>query len=90
MKTIWKFALLQTDNQLVTMPTGAEILTAQIQDNWICLWAIVDSETNERERRAIEIFGTGHPMRQDIGVSRKYIATAQQGELVWHVFEAAL
>lgn len=88
MKTIWKYQLETTDCQSIEMPKGAQILTAQFQGSFFCLWVLVNS-LNVPEKRFIEIFGTGNPIPQDIGLGRKYIATAQQPlmPLVWHVFE---
>lgn len=87
MQAIWKFPLTITDAQTVAIPEGAEILTAQMQGGISCLWAIVKDDAPTTDR-VIEIFGTGNPMWADMGVSRKYIATVQQGPLVWHVFES--
>ena len=88
MKTIWKFPIEITDVQPVNMPQGAEILSAQMQGGQLCLWALVDSEKLTTER-VIEVFGTGNPIHVDMGVGRKFIATAQTAQmpLVWHVFE---
>jgi len=87
-KEIWKFELETTDHQILKMPLGAEILTVQMQNDTPCLWALVEP-SQEKERRFIEIFGTGHPLGYDMGVDRKYISTYQLhgGSLVFHVFE---
>lgn len=87
-KTIWKFPLQVADRQSIKMPIGAEILTVQTQNEEPCLWALVDPKA-ETESRYIEIFGTGHKVCYDMGVSRKYISTFQMGDgrLVFHVFE---
>ena len=70
------------------MPKGAEILTVQSQHDVPQLWALVDP-TQPTEERCIEIFGTGHPIRYDMGVERKYIGTFQVdgGQYVFHAFE---
>ena len=85
MTQIWKFELKLE----VEMPINAEILTIQVQHGNVYLWAIVDSEDQEREIRIFENIGTGHTIPDDIGVNRKYIATYQLegGALVYHVFE---
>lgn len=86
MRTIWKFRLAITDQQTVKMPKGAQILSAQVQHESVCLWALADSGA-EPEERQIEIHGTGNP----IGHQRlSFIGTVQTagGSLVWHVFEA--
>lgn len=87
-KTIYKYPLQVTDLQEVLLPIGAEILTIQVQNEIPCLWALVDPD-QIKEIVNIEIFGTGHPISYDIGVSRKYISTFQlnDGQLVFHTFE---
>lgn len=87
-KTIWKFELITTDKQTIEMPIGAEILTVQTQNETPCLWALCDP-TVQKEMRSFEVFGTGHPVRYDMGVDRAYIGTyqLQGGSLVFHVFE---
>ena len=85
--TIWKFELETIDNQTIKIPVGGEILTIQTQNGMPCLWALVDSNA-DKEDRFIEIYGTGHFIRQDENVNRKYIGTYQLGgSLVFHVFE---
>ena len=87
-KTIWKFELETTDNQTIEMPVNAEILTVQTQNETPCMWALVDP-TEKKEKRFIEVFGTGHDVHYDMGVSRNYLGTYQLhgGSLVFHVFE---
>lgn len=84
--TIWKFPIKITDVQKVEMPMGAEILSAQMQNGDLCLWALV-SPANNKELRTIEIHGTGNYVEP---ADRKFIGTAQMagGALVWHVFES--
>ena len=84
-QTIWKFTLEIQDVQTIRMSIGAEILTVQIQYGKPCLWAVVDGSAL-KEPRFIQIYETGQAM---IGMSwdRKYIATIQIGQTVYHVFE---
>ena len=85
MKRIFKYPIEVKGHQEVEMPKGAEILTAQIQYDKICLWALVD-DTNPKEKRDIIVAGTGHPIEAD---HLKYKGTVQElnGQLIWHVFE---
>lgn len=85
--TIYKYPLKIEDTQKVNLPINAEILTAQTQGDTLCLWAQVHEGNTSMEERTIEVFGTGHAMRDDY--ARRYIGTAKQfgGALVWHVFE---
>lgn len=66
------------------MPQSAEILTAQMQGDQLCLWALVDPDA-KMEKRIILVFGTGHT----IDTVGRYIATFQMGggALIFHVFE---
>ena len=82
MTTIWKYPLKLTDEQVVRMPEGGEILTAQMQGGTLCLWVLVNNEA-PAQGRTIEVRGTGHPAPNGC----RYIATTQMGQLVWHVFE---
>lgn len=70
------------------MPDGAKMLSAQLQNNILCLWAEVDTREPLREH-FIEIAGTGNPLRSDMSVERIFIDTVQDPScgLVWHVFE---
>jgi len=83
--TIWKFPIKITEVQRVEMPIGAEILSAQMQNGDLCLWALVSPASN-KEMRIIEIHGTGNYI---VPANRKFIGAAQMlGALVWHVFES--
>lgn len=88
MNTIHKYQLHITDEQSITMPVGAEILTVQNQQETLCIWAIVDDEKQEKELRHFVIRGTGHKLYETIN-PHKYLGSVQfrGGELVWHVFE---
>ena len=83
--TIWKYSLEATDRQNVMMPEGAQILTAQMQGETLCLWAIVNPEAT-KQLRYIEVIDTGHSIDD---ASRRYIATVRMegGSLIFHVFE---
>ena len=86
---IYKYPIAITDRQMVMIPRGGMILSAQSQHGKLCLWVMVDPE-NEVTPRTIEIIGTGNPMPPlTANERRKFIDTAQMmsGELVWHVFE---
>ena len=87
MKKIFKYPLEIIDTQFIELPLGAEILTAQIQGDQLCLWAMVNAlpEAIKKNRR-IEIIGTGYPVPTG---ELKYISTFQvmDGSLIFHVFE---
>jgi hypothetical protein len=53
------------------------------QEEWLCLWAIVNPE-NDKEERKFVVVGTGHPTPP----LEKYLGTAQmKSGFVWHLFE---
>jgi hypothetical protein len=95
MATIWKYELKAEDEQVLIMPAGAKILSAQVQNHGfhdaICIWAIVDPNTpsSKLEKRKFRIIGTGHPFNDADNLT--FISTVQMydGKLVFHVFEAA-
>jgi hypothetical protein len=68
------------------MPKGAKILCVQMQGVTPCLWAEVDT-ASDVEQRAIDIYGTGHPLPHYMNEHHHYIGTVQQGGFVWHVYE---
>lgn len=87
-KTIWKFRLLITDIQQISLPKGSEVLTVQVQDGYACMWALVNLG-EEPETRSFEVFGTGHNIPPVGPNGRRYVGTFQLGggRLVFHVFE---
>jgi hypothetical protein len=88
MRTIYKYSFEVKDIQRVYLPLEAEILTVQSQQGNPYMWALVDPE-NKLVERVFEVFGTGHPIQEDMGTDRKYIGTfqLQDGFLVFHLFE---
>ena len=83
---IYKYPIKLTEFQKVPLPVNAEILTVQVQDRNLCLWAQFDERNITIEERSIEICGTGQPMSNT--TNREYIGTVQEGGVfVWHVFE---
>lgn len=66
------------------MPRGAEILTIDMQNNTPTIWAIVDPEMPV-ETKVLGIYRTGHP--GDVPDISRHLATIQQDDFVWHIFE---
>ena len=81
-KTIYRYRLEITDKQVVPMPKGSVILSAQTKGETISLWVLCNP-TEIKVPRYFEIYGTG----MNLEGKRKYIATCQIGEMVWHLFE---
>lgn len=85
MNTIYKFELQEASKQSIKIPKGFRILNLGIQNDNICVWAMVDSESPS-ELVSFEIYGTGHEIIED--ANRRYIGTVIKTYtgLVWHVF----
>lgn len=81
---VYKYPIKITDKQSVEMPLSGKILTAQMQGDQLCLWALVDPDNDWEGYRIIYVHGTGHPIKEE---NLKYIATVQTRGLVFHVFE---
>jgi hypothetical protein len=93
MRKVYKYPLETTDEQTLTMPKGAKVLTVQNQGEQACIWAVVDLDAPVNERRTFFTYGTGYPMQEpDVVSEEKYIGTYQLmgGGLVFHVFEHVL
>lgn len=82
---IFKFPIELTDRQTVEMQKGAHILSCQEQKGVLTIWAIVDPNAEKVERN-IAIVGTGRADYPDTPRT-KFIATVQQGDFVWHIFD---
>jgi hypothetical protein len=84
-ESIWKFQLSVIDAQTIMMPSDCKILSVQMQDGVICMWALVNTQSL-RQRRIFRVIGTGNPIPEGSqGLS--FIATAQHSPFVWHIFE---
>jgi hypothetical protein len=89
MKTIWKFPLAVTDSQIIIRASSdAVFLSAQMQHETLCAWAIVDDRQTNYRNYLVRIVGTGHPLDDVWFTEGKFLGTVQQfdGSLVWHVF----
>ena len=86
MKTIWKYALESLRPQEITLRKNAEILSAQFQNEKLCLWVLLDTGEIEETYR-IHIIGTGFNINVKLDY---YIGTVQQDPYVWHVFAEVL
>lgn len=80
---IYKYDLALTDKQVIQVSYKFQPLSVQVQNNTLCLWAIVDETDKFLVDRNITIIGTGNPINEPPGV---FIDTVQQNGYVWHVF----
>lgn len=88
-RTIWKYALLITKHQTITLPKGARILSVAEQGGVLYCWALVDRDELGRDDRRIAIIGTDHDAQVIGDATARFIGTVlmHAGALVWHVFE---
>ena len=83
MKTIYKYPIQITDEQEITMPTGAIVIHAGLDPQGTpCVWARVDTEA-EPEPVSILVYGTGTTMEYE---PLEHVGSFTQGPFVWHVF----
>ena len=81
---VYKYPIKIDDGVLLDMPAGAEVVHVGLQNDVVCLWAIVDPSA-EPEPRMFFVVGTGHPIPGEAG---RHVGTVPThgGKYVWHVF----
>lgn len=84
MLKIFKYPLKLTDIQAIEIPEKASILSVDIQNGGICLWALVDPNSKLVNYK-FAIIGTGNPIDDSYNL-QMFIGTVQQPPFVWHVF----
>ena len=87
MKRIFKYQLVVTDSQEITLPVNSKILSVQNQNEEIVLYALVDDKIVLTRKHKIIIHGTGH--EADDIVAFNFIGTVSMhgSRLIFHVFE---
>jgi 3-polyprenyl-4-hydroxybenzoate decarboxylase len=81
---IWKIELTKERTQLVKMPEKSEIMDIQMQNGKPVMWFLTNPESKEIEVK-INMYGTGWETHESASKD-EYLATVQDGELVWHFF----
>lgn len=86
MKVVYKYEVPLHGG--VDMPAGAKVLSVHEQHGAPCLWALVDPNSPHIYRR-FKVFGTGHPIENDLAERLSFVGTAHldSGRWVLHVFE---
>ena len=85
-KVVYKYKLQITKViQEVVLPLGAQILCIKMQNDELCMWALVDPDQTYNEVVKIRCAGNGHEITEDV----EYIDTVMllDGELVFHFFK---
>ncbi len=83
MPTIYKYPLETLHEQQVTMPFGDGPVSVDVQDERICVWALVDPVLRGLRTVVFRIYGTGRPVPRKPGC---FLGTVQLHGCVWHVF----
>jgi len=70
----------------LSMPKGSEILSVQMNNGVIAIWALVNKD-EPTEERCFDIYGNGHEIKCEHKM--QFLATVQttSGKLTWHIFE---
>jgi hypothetical protein len=87
MRKIFKYPFSVSDKIEINMPSEAEILSVQVQDEVPCIWAIVNTDSKIKIHTFF-IYGTGqNVLGWDNGMN--YIGTFQLfgGKFVGHLFD---
>ena len=85
MKKILKYQLSGFEN-IIEMPENAKVLSIQLRENGIYLWAITDPD-NKKVQRKFLLVGTGQQFNSD---NLEFIGTVQVEPFVWHIFEGTI
>lgn len=87
MNTIYKYPIVMSGMQTLSMPGWCKPLCCQLQNGQPYLWVLVDS-TYPDAMQTFHVFGTGHPIPESVVTGCDYVGTFQLngGALVLHVF----
>lgn len=84
MRTIWKYPLSFAESQTILLPLEHDLLTVQLQNNTLCLWAIVNTNAPITEHHIL-VLTTGEKI-PDYLDGRIWLNTVQVDGNVFHVF----
>ena len=83
MKTVWKYPIEITDEQIVPALFGASPIYVGLDPKGFpCIWCDVEDTKPGNESLRISIRGTGHPSPENV----TYLGSFIQGPFVWHVY----
>jgi len=87
-RAIWKYVLEPGDTSSVYMPEGSQVLSVDMQDGNMCIWALVDPLATPTWH-AFRVRGTGHDAHGlDAAqfIDTVMMETPYGDKLVFHVF----
>lgn len=89
MNKIYKYSLPVQEKYVIELPKASRIIRVEDVDGLFFLWAIVDTETDEKENRYLEFYKTGQTIETPledlvmVGTCKLFIMQ----ELCLYVFE---
>lgn len=84
---IWKWPLESLEDQIIMVPVGTKIISAQIQDSRICVWGMFDKkQAKNLKKTQVLIVGTGTGAEENLPPIYRFIDTVQHNGFVFHVF----
>ena len=86
MKRIFKYVLVPTDYQIVKLPTGSRILSAESQMDDIVLYALIEDSQTYMDNVEIIVKGTGHDANDLKNFTFLNTVKLRDGLLMFHVF----
>jgi hypothetical protein len=86
MKKIFKYGGEVKDTFRLSLPKGAEVLSAISQYDKPFVYAMVDPDVSETEDFIFEMYGTGHEIRHDDKFSFLGTIPLYGGQIIFHLF----
>lgn len=84
---IYKYPLIITDKQTISLPKGSTILSVANQREQLVLYALIQDSTINTEEYKIRIIGTGHNIICNVqAMTFAGTVLMDDGSLVWHIF----
>jgi hypothetical protein len=80
---IFKYPIPENGN--VLMASGSQILSVQMQNNQLCIWAEVNQKNRPVKQKFI-VVGTGFEVPGFASEGYYFLQTVQHGPYVWHVY----
>lgn len=71
------------DNTGVSIPVGGRILSCQMQERCLHIWALVDPDEQRTDHYDVQVIGTGHDFNPN---GWDYLTTVQDNSFVWHIW----
>ncbi len=97
--TIWKFIIPGPGRQIIEMPALAQVLSTALQDENLCIWALVDPGV-PREKRIFYVEPTGSDLSFSTDPKQEplhnhpseatFVGSVFRNLIVFHVFDGGV